>query len=578
MEVNNKYYIQLTAVTPLCVGAGNDAEWVKCADYVIKDRKVYVLDLHRVAESGIDMAQLCILFVNQDHDGIVKLIGNKIEEVSASVFDLPCDTENNIKSFERSQLHNLPLVAGSSLKGAIRSVLFQYLRQDETTNDSVFGTMKEGTDFMRFIKVGDIEMPRTELYNSKIFNLHTEDCSWHGGWKHALTNGTEDYYKSTGFNTLYECVSPNNSGVGAVMLSPLLFKKILERSNTISFADQKQRVLNGDIKTLFSIINQYTKQYLQKEREFYIQYPADLSDQIVENIGRLMASIPADNSSCLLKMSAGVGFHAITGDWMHDSYTEGVFDRKRNKDNDTLPKSRKIVETKEGLSLMGFVRLSEVSQSAYEDYIDQINTDYNARMQEILNQKEAKKAEAEAHRIALAERESQYKTLIEEALAAEQSEDYLLALDKANEASKLFPNKKDHQDLISRSETKAAEQKLRQTQASANAAIEKAREEKASGGLSALLNEKYEQGPNEGKYKVLTFKVCLQKVSSWMKAAGVMTLPEDQQSALIGTIERLIVDPDKKEQRDINNRKSSIWKKIEELLSCQLADDLYSKL
>ncbi len=577
MEVNRKYYIQFTVVTPLCVGAGNEAEWVKCADYVIKDRKVYVLDLHRVADSGIDMSQLSILFVNQDHDGIVKLLGNKIKIVSASVFDLPCDTDNNIKSFERSQLHNLPVVAGSSLKGAIRSVLFQYLRQDETKNESVFGTMNDGTDFMRFIKVGDIEMPKTELYNSKIFNLHTEDGSWHGGWKHALTNGTKDYYRSTGFNSLYECVSPNKSGVGTIMLSPLLFKKVLERSNTIPFAAPKQKILNDDIKTLFSIINQFTKQYLEKEREFFVQYPADRSEQIVESIDQLMASIPADNSSCLLKMSAGVGFHAITGDWMHESYTEGIFDRKRNKDNDTLPKSRKIVETKDGLSFMGFVRLSSVDQETYEEHLDRIITEYNSRMQDVLNQKDAKKAAAEAQRIALVEKERQYNVLLAEALAAEQSEDFILALDKARKAAELFPVRKEPQELISRSETKAAEQKLRQAQASAEAAMAKIREEKASGGLSALLNEKYEQGPNEGKYKVLTFKVCLQKVSSWMKAAGVTTLPEDQTPALIETVERLIANPDKKESRDIENRKSSIWKKIEELLSCQQADELYAK-
>lgn len=577
MEVNNKYYIQLTAVTPLCVGAGNDAEWVKCADYVIKDRKVYVLDLHRVAESGIDMAQLSILFVNQDHDGIVKLLGNKIEEVSASVFDLPCDTENNIKSFERSQLHNLPLVAGSSLKGAIRSVLFQFLRQDETKEKFVFGTMNDGTDFMRFIKVGDIEMPKTELYNSKIFNLQNKNGSWYGGWKHGGKK-TTDGYNSFGFNSLYECVSPNESGVGAIMLSPLLFKKVLKSNDKISYAAQKQKVLHDDIKTLFSIINQYTKQYLQKEREFFIQYPADRSEQIIESIDQLMASIPADNTLCLLKMSAGVGFHAITGDWMHESYIDGIFNRKENHDDNVLPKSRKIVETKDGLSLMGFVRLSSVDQKIYEEHLDRINSEYNNRMQEVLTQKEAKKAEVEAQRVALAEREIQYNTLIAEALVAEHSEDYLLALDKANEASELFPNKKDHQDLISRSEAKAAEQKLRQAQAAVDAAIAKAREEKASGGLSALLNEKYEQGPNEGKYKVLTFKVCLQKVTSWMKAAGVKALPEDQQPALVETVERLIADPDKKELRDIKNRKSSIWKKIEEFLSCQQVDDLYSKL
>lgn len=559
MEVNNKYYIQLTAITPLCVGAGNDAEWVKCADYVIKDKKVYVLDLHRAAESGIDMAQLSILFINQDHDGIVKLLGNKIEEVSSRIFDLPCQANNNIKTFERSQLHDLPVVAGSSLKGAIRSVLFQYLRQDEQSNKEVFGAMDDGTDFMRFIKIGDFEMPDTILYNSKIFNLHIENGAWIGGWKHAKEK-TTNRYLSTGFNSFYECVAPGKTGIGTIMLSHLLFDKVSMKS--MAYKNKKKELLSGNnIKNLFAIINKYTENYLRKEREFFTRYHAERVDQIIDNIDQLLKIIPSDNSYCLLKMSAGVGFHAITGDWQYEDYTDtGYHDDKEKKNAGKKKyKSRKIVETPDGrLMLMGFIKLTD--------------------MQDILRQKEEQKAQEEALKTAATEKENKYNALIEESLAAEQSGDYLLARDKAQEASDLFEHRQEHKDIIVRLKAKETAKEAEKKAKEAEDVIAKTREEKASGGLSALLNEKYEQGPNEGKHKVLTFKVCLQKVSSWMKAAEVTALPDAQQPALVETIERLIADPDKKELRDIKNRKSSIWKKIEEFLSCQQADELYSKL
>ena len=58
--------------------------------------------------------------------------------------------------------------------------------------------MKDGTDFMRFIRIADIEMPSTELVNSKIFNLWKDRDGWNGGWKHQGTkdgNSHTDYYR-----------------------------------------------------------------------------------------------------------------------------------------------------------------------------------------------------------------------------------------------------------------------------------------------------------------------------------------------------------------------------------------------
>ena len=45
---NKRYNIELEVVTPLCVGAGGENDWVRGADYVQKGGKVYVIDLKRV--------------------------------------------------------------------------------------------------------------------------------------------------------------------------------------------------------------------------------------------------------------------------------------------------------------------------------------------------------------------------------------------------------------------------------------------------------------------------------------------------------------------------------------------------
>lgn len=460
MEVNKKYYIKLTTITPLSVGAGNEEEWVKCADYVIKDGKVYVLDLHKVAEAGIDLTQLSLLFVNNDHNGVVTLLGNNIEAVSARIFDLPCTSDNNIKAFERSQLHDLPVVAGSSLKGAIHSVLFNHLRDFETDHKSVFGEMKDGSDFMRFIKVGDFEMPGTQLFNSKIFNLHKVDNSWYGGWKHALTQGTNDNYRTTGFNTLYECVAPAESGYGTITFSPQLYQNVLERSPRMAHADRKSELMNGGLNKLFAIINAYTKRYLTKELAFFNKYPADRSGEIIDNIKNLLNMIPADNSSCLIKMSAGVGFHAITGDWQFEDYSvTGIHESGRNLGKKKY-KSRKTVDTSDGLSLMGFVMLTEATESDYRSRMAEIETSFNAKIQSIVEQKaEAQAAAAERIRLET-EKEARYTQLIQEAKDAEINKDYITVVAKAEEALKLFFSRKEAQDLIDRNKANKEAQRL----------------------------------------------------------------------------------------------------------------------
>lgn len=449
-NVNNKYYIKLEAVTPLSVGAGNEEEWVKCADYVIHGGKVYLLDLSKIAEHNISLDQLSFLLVNQDHDGIVRLLGNKLPEVSRRVFLAPCATDNNIKAFERSQMHDMPVVAGSSLKGALRSVLFKYLRDNESTNDEVFGKMKDGSDFMRFIKVGDFEMEDTSLFNSKIFNLHLVDGEWCGGWKHALQNGTDDRFRSTGFNTLYECIAPGVGGVGSVMMSLEQFSKVIQKGTPMSHSTKKQHLLEGGLRSLFAIVNNYTRDYLAKERAFFVKYHADRTDQIIHCIDELLASIPVDNSSCLIKMSAGVGFHAITGDWQYEDYSAtGVHEFGRNMGKQKY-KSRKIVETAVGLKLMGFVRLAEIPEEDYKEDLKSIEDSFNAVMRSKVEQRAAKEAERLAAEQEKKDKMDNYLRLVTEAEEAESHGDYRLSKSKAEEASSLFPEKQDPKDIIAR--------------------------------------------------------------------------------------------------------------------------------
>jgi len=446
---NRKYPIELEVITPLSVGAGNDNEWVKGLDFVQKEGMVYVIDMQKAAAAGVDVEALTALFLKSDERGISHMLGNKIEELSRYVFDLPAKTDNNIKTFLRTQFYDKPLVAGSSIKGSVRSALFNYLRTNEKNDEEVFGTMKDGTDFMRFVRIGDVEMPSTVLVNTKLFNLRKEGAEWFGGWKHQMNRTTRDY-DSVGFNTLYESVAPGQKGLGSISLAANAFS-LLEKygQSKTPYASQKRELLNESVSYLFQIINDVTKAYLQKERAFFMKYDAERSDEVVSCIDSLLAMIPADGSSCLLKMSAGVGFHFITGDWQFDDYdntklwTDGRHVGKKKY------KSRKIAEYNQRLQLMGFVRLRVLNanealererslQSSHKDLGNQILFSINQRKAE--HEKRIAEEQAQIQRTEEEQRNQKaFQQLIEQACMASDEELWGEAISKTEEALRLYP-------------------------------------------------------------------------------------------------------------------------------------------
>lgn len=368
--VNLKYNVTAEVLTPLSVGQGSEKDWVEGIDYVVKNDMMYHLDLSKMYAAGIDMERVANLFQKQDAKGVRLLIGEKLEQVSDFKMPMTCHSSNPIKTFFRNQLTNHPVLPGSSLKGAIRSVLFTYLRDNERDNTSVFGNMKDGSDFMRFIRVGDFEFPArsTELVNTKIYNLEQSQRAWRGAWKHSAHETTSDF-DEYGFNTVYECLPFGAKTHGSFMLAKHLFDLLLTHHITISHQDKKQQILNNPKEYLCRIINEHTKRYLEKELQFFKKYAEGENSYYLTEEEEFLGSIPTlldtienlQPNECVIKLSAGAGFHSITGDWQFDDYVSGVLDQKRNKDG-AKPKSRKIAITQEGentfFDLMGFVKLT----------------------------------------------------------------------------------------------------------------------------------------------------------------------------------------------------------------------------
>ncbi len=363
--INQKYEIEIEVLTPVCIGAGAEKDWVEGVDFIIKNDKIYKISLQKIIEHGFDINTITTYIAEHNSKALANLLGDSLKSISDLVIPLPASTTNPIKACIKNELSNNPLIPGSSLKGAIRSHIYKYLGGKEKDGSDVFGKTSQGENFMRFIKISDAEFERNELVNTKIFNLHhLQDTTWEGGWKHER-NETKRTYKPTGFNTIYECIMPGEKGYASIMSSTSGYKKLnasLTRPDPLQI--RKNDVL--DIQNLFARINQDSKGYIEKEIAFFQKFSqSEHAEEIIDSLKAILQQTKAclsTNTSCIIKMAAGSGFHSITGDWQFNDYTKAPLDRKRNRDAN--PKSRKIaIYGDNTFSLMGFVKLKCLSES-----------------------------------------------------------------------------------------------------------------------------------------------------------------------------------------------------------------------
>jgi CRISPR/Cas system CSM-associated protein Csm5 (group 7 of RAMP superfamily) len=550
--INMKYDLKIEVLTPLSIGAGSEKDWVKGVDFVVNKGKIYKLNLKKIVKEGVNIDLLTSFFASKNEHGIINLITEpKLEKVSDFVMPLPADSPNDIKAFVKNQLTGKPILAGSSLKGAIRSILFDCLRDRERDEKQVFGSSVKGDEFMRFIKISDAEFDGTSLVNTKIFNLQRKR-DWVGGWKHGLKE-TGDDFKSNGFNTIYECLKPNQSGFASIMLSLSQFDKI----DNHSYKNEKRGILSND---LFKVINNHTKDYLEKEKAFFEKYSADKTDLIIESIDKLLNLIPSDNSYCILKMSVGSGFHSITGDWQFDDYSRtGVWDSGRNQGKQKY-KSRKIALFGEHFDLMGFVKLTAISEEEKEKERlerealarEQVEKERKQREEQELLEKELKKKEDEFERF--------YK-LAEEAYSAEQWSEVLQHIESA---VRIFPDRLSRFDSL---KSIANENIILQEQQKAIDEAKQKEEEERRIANNIPLAEKI-----AGASKIPT--LC-GNVKQWMKQNDLKVFTEDDKVVLKSKLSDLSKSLKEKE---LKKQMNSAIKDLTLILGQDLAQQWFDEI
>lgn len=385
-----KLYIHI--LSPVHVGGGQEKYWVNGVHYLYDrgNETVMVFDLEKLGKF------LSVGEINQYANAIGN--GNTREffkhlvetrQIPFSKFSkeyyMPYQPEGEIKTMIRSGLGE-PYIPGSSIKGAIRSAIFSWAyhndarikREIDRLNQSadrrglgnkmdeyLFGKIEN--NLMRFIQVTDAMFKDTVLFNTKVFNLFEgrREREWYGGWKHAQNGPTNEYFKPQGFSSTFETLEINECATFRVKTNKTIWDLMGKYPETPRPTNGSLLMAGNPLEKLFEMINFATKKYIEAEIKFFKSFEAENSDHIVAELNEIMATIPVDNKSCVLKMGAGTGFHAITGNWQFEDFTDTGFHEGGRFAGKKKFKSRKIsftnFEVDEGIEPMyypmGFVKI-----------------------------------------------------------------------------------------------------------------------------------------------------------------------------------------------------------------------------
>jgi hypothetical protein len=533
--LNRKFELEIEVLTPVHVGAGKEKEWAEGADFVYHDKKVYVLDIRKViAQTGIDF--IASILARRDSNGLLRKIGTNLDDLALEKFDCPIKSSNDIKVFVANGLNNKPLLPGSSLKGAIRSVLFAHLKGGSPSEKDVFGATEKGNEFMRFMKVSDMDFNRTELVNTKIFNLTGR---LEGGWKHAprLTDKT---YRSEGFNTIYEVLPPGSKSRMTIALNPIGFNHTGPH-----FAQEKKlEIVNNGIESLFGIINQHTRNYLNKEILFFSKYSNNETPQIINCLEELKDQIPVDGAGCLLRMSAGSGFHSITGDWQHSDFSIDGIERLERISRGTIrgkksAKSRKIAEVDGTLVPMGFVKLRLLSEAEIK-LAEQEEQKRQIREAQIREQQEIEQKEQERQRI----------------LHAQQEEE--MRLRQAAEEARFLQEKQQMEMVEAEREKERIAREMEEAQMR--------RAQQVADGLVFLQ-------------RIDSFDDAKRRIDQWLNRAQMEKIPAEQLDHLKPALIRFRQNARRRTEREKwDDSSSPIWRKINSWLEDEQTQTLFDEV
>jgi len=353
--------------TPVHVGSGEKLGQI---DFTLSRNQCIVIDIDSLLQKLKDNSQALYEFSNEN----IRLDNflTKYEISPSQIQKYTIDNPDKIRP--RDILENIktgmgrPLLPGSSIKGAIRTILLWYLiktSNDKTISgliksiinssvkkehadskiDNYFFGSDPNHDFLRGLQVGDVEFKVADmkLVETKVLNLKDSNSF---GWKKMGRQGftNPDHKKATPI--FCETIREGATSDGRLKIDDFLFENFL-CAEELGFSDKKELLASLPDKC-----NEFSRAFIDSEIKFFDNCKMQ---EMVKFYSNLRNEMPRDNKAFLLHLGWGTGWKSMTGNWLNDEVLEKL--RKRFLLGKFMlpvfPKSRKIAFIR-GLPLLPF--------------------------------------------------------------------------------------------------------------------------------------------------------------------------------------------------------------------------------
>jgi hypothetical protein len=314
--------LKVKTITPVHIGGAQEKHYIQNLDYIKEGDKIFLLDEKKLIHHfGINTYSNAL--ASNSTASLLKSI-NK-DDYSTQVLTLTGDPGQEIKKHINNPIDGKPIIPGSSIKGALRSVILNYLIFKNNLNpdpskiknidSDVFGKISD--DAMRFIQIVDTPFDKVKLLNTKIMNLQKDRDGWFGGWKKGQRE-TSSSFKEMGFTSGYECIDIGQESTITIVLN-LAAYNLAKRNRAVKSSYALDELFNKNFEERFlGIIKTYYKFYLKSEMDYMNKYKEyDLDELAIEGYEKVLNT---SNDSPVFRVGAGSGFHAMTGDWKYPNH------------------------------------------------------------------------------------------------------------------------------------------------------------------------------------------------------------------------------------------------------------------
>lgn len=390
--LGEKIPCSIEVLTPVHIGSG--VKLARGIDFITTSNTVTIVpqaDLMKYFETNLEELQN---FIN----GGYKLDRISIDDLGIK-YPINGERVNEIYEFERNGFGK-PYIPGSSMKGAIRTILLKK-RFDELDFDTKDKLLKKVTsnrkewasepitkelfgetsneNLMRVLEIFDAEFDTVTLEKVFILSLDNPNGTTYK-WKKMGRNAQNQINPSNATAIFVEALPIGSKSYTSISINKFLFNNPQVRE-ALKFADDSLSNIND----LVAVINNYSLETLKNELSFISKLkPKKNLSNVINNINGLIKQIKnIQKDEFILRISWGSGWKGMTGDFLDNNRLQ-TFRSKYNlgKNNFTIfPKTRRIVFVKnEPEYLTGWIKIklndkplpkkSEVKKDEYLDSIE----------------------------------------------------------------------------------------------------------------------------------------------------------------------------------------------------------------